>query len=93
MPKTVTKSGNKQMVTVTVKSIIWKASFRKGFEDARNGIPYDYDIFKDKMGDRWSYERGRQFGMLYKGKLKYGKEVSHDAIYEFSRAVALRVII
>jgi hypothetical protein len=93
MPKTVTKSGNKETVAVSIKSILWRSAFRKGFEDARNGIPYDYEIFKDNMGDRWTYERGRQFGMLYKGKLKYGKEVSGDAIHQFARAVASRVII
>lgn len=93
MPKTVTKSGNKETVQVSVKSILWREAFRKGFEDAHNGIPYDYDAYADDMGKRWTYERGRQFGMVYKGKLKYGKTVSHNAMYYFSEAITNRTII
>lgn len=93
MRKTVTKSGNKETVTVSVKSILWREAFRKGFEDAHNGIPYDYDAYADDMGKRWTYERGRQFGIMYKGKLKHGKSVSQSAIYYFSEAIAVRTII
>lgn len=98
MRKTAKKSrqsGNNTVVTVSVKSILWTAAFRKGFDDARNGVPYDYDVYNEQQhnGLRWSYERGRLFGMSYDRPLKYGKEVSPYAIQAFAVAYMNKEII
>ncbi len=95
MRKKSKQSGNNRVVTTSIKSVLWTAAFRKGYDDVHNGVPYDYDVYNDTgpNGLRWSYERGRQFALIYNGKLKYGKEVSHDAIYKFAVAYTDRIII
>lgn len=65
--------------TATAKQIIHKAPFVRGFKEAQNGIPMDYDAYYDSVRDRESYERGRQFGCVYKGTLKIGKKVTYEA--------------
>jgi hypothetical protein len=95
MRKKSKQSGNNRVVSVSIKSILWTAAFRRGFDDVRNRVPYDYDLYNDTgpNGLRWSYERGRQFAFMYDGRLKYGKEVSHDAINRFGMAYINREII
>jgi hypothetical protein len=39
-------------------------NFQAGFHDARAGRPFAIDEHQ-KSGDRWGYERGRQFAALY----------------------------
>ena len=45
------------------------------------------------FNERWQYERGRLFGLLYKDNLKYNNKVTFDAIRNFSVAVSNRIII
>lgn len=65
--------------TATAKQIIHKAPFVRGFKEVQNGIPMDYDAYYDSVSDREGYERGRQFGCVYKGVLKDGKSVTYEA--------------
>jgi hypothetical protein len=65
--------------TVTAKQIIHKAPFVRGFKEVQYGIPMDYDAYCDSIVDREGYERGRMFGQIYKGPLKYGKKVTNQA--------------
>jgi hypothetical protein len=51
----------------------------RGFKEVQNGIPMDYDAYYNSIRDREGYERGRQFGCVYKGVLKDGKNVTHEA--------------
>jgi len=75
---------NAKIRTVTFRSIINKASFRKGYEEAKKGLPLDPDAFD--YVQVWHYERGRQFAFCYDGRLKDGNRVRTDAIYAFRDA-------
>lgn len=66
--------------STTPKSIIHKAAFVRGFKEVKQGIPMDYDAYDD-ITEMEHYERGRQFGCVYDGVLKYGKKVSIEAQY------------
>lgn len=64
------------------KSIIYRASFIRGFNEVKHGIPMDYDVYTrngDDINDRWIYERGRLFGHYFNGSLKHGKRVTYEA--------------
>jgi hypothetical protein len=39
-------------------------NFQAGFRDARAGRPCNIDAHQE-LGDRWGYERGRQFAALH----------------------------
>ena len=45
-------------VTVTIAAIMRSAEFKRGLDDARKGIPFDWRI------DEWNYERGRLFAYV-----------------------------
>jgi hypothetical protein len=53
-----------QVPTVSVRpeTIMRRAAFREGFEDARAGRRPRFDFFQDD--DEWSYERGRLFARI-----------------------------
>ena len=70
---------------VTLRSIISAASFRRGYEEVKKGLPFNSDDFTYK--DVWQYERGRQFSCLYDGRLKEGNRVRTDALYALSGAM------
>jgi len=70
---------------VTLKSIISCAAFRKGYEEAKKGLPINSDVFTYK--DVWQYERGRQFAFCYDGRLKEGNRVRMDALYALGGAM------
>jgi hypothetical protein len=42
----------------TTQTIMKSRWFKRGFEDVRNGLPFDWRI------DKWEYERGRLFGLI-----------------------------
>lgn len=50
----------------TIRGALVRAAFTRGFREAR---PMDYDAFTGpgETNDRWQYERGRQFGLIYSG--------------------------
>lgn len=76
-------------VTETLRS----APFRKGFDDARAGKPFDYKwIDTVSRSEAWRYERGRLLATLYKGKLKTGNRVELGAIAAYKLARKEHVI-
>lgn len=78
--------------TIKVSAIIRSAAFVRGFNEARKGLPMDYDVYNkaNEVSKRWDYERGRQFGFIYAGRLKNGQTVRADAIYNYADASYLR---
>ena len=80
--------------TVSLKHVMHRAAFVRGFKETQNDIPMDYDAYNHSdFNERWQYERGRLFGLLYKDNLKYNNKVTFDAIRNFSVAVSNRIII
>jgi hypothetical protein len=77
--------GNATTRTVTLRSIINCAAFRKGYEEAKKGLPLAADGFDYKTV--WQYERGRQFAFCYDGRLKDGNRVRIDALYALGGAM------
>jgi len=76
---------------VTLRSIISAASFRKGYEDAKKGLPLVADAFDYK--NVWQYERGRQFAFCYAGRLKEGHRVRNDALLALRDAMNARHVL
>ena len=70
---------------VTLRSIISCSAFRKGYEEARKGLPLASDKFS--YAEVWQYERGRQFAFCYDGRLKEGNKVRMDALYALGGAM------
>jgi hypothetical protein len=44
--------------SVSTRSIVASKEFARGFEEVRNGLPFNPD------NDEWDYERGRCFGFI-----------------------------
>jgi hypothetical protein len=78
---------------LTVKELIHSAAFVRGFNEARQGKPFDYDAFADKVGNQWHYERGRALGVIWDGHLKIGKRVTMSAIVAANQAFVSRDLI
>jgi hypothetical protein len=70
---------NQKLVTLT--SIMRSAAFMKGYKEACKGKPYDYEIFqaRGETKQRWDYERGRQFALVYGGNVKDGARITFAA--------------
>jgi len=64
-----------------IVGIIRNKWFVKGFNDYKNGLPFDETM---PSSEQWTYERGRLFGVVYNKPLKFGKTVSRDACWAFS---------
>jgi hypothetical protein len=68
----------------TTQTIMRSRWFKRGFEDVRNGLPFDWRI------DQWEYERGRLFGLIAPpnmplrvcGKLNPKAVILFDAAYD-----------
>lgn len=76
--------------TVSLKSIIHRAAFVRGFNEVKHGIPMDYDAYlsdRDDTNDRWQYERGRLFAYYFNGALKHGKRVTYEAEYAMNEMI------
>ena len=73
----------------TLKSAMTRAAFVRGFREAREGLPMDYEAFTGdgETNARWQYERGRQFGFIYGGDLKQGPRVTWQAVQAMEGAV------
>lgn len=76
---------NAKTKSVTFRSILNAAAFRKGYEEARKGLPLDPDAYPFGR-EVWLYERGRQFAFCYEGRLKEGNRIRLDALYAFAQA-------
>ena len=77
--------------TTTIKGIMRSAPFVRGFTEARKGVALDYDAYAD-TNQQWSYERGRQFGMIFDGPLKIGQSVNLGAALQLSLAIGRKEI-
>lgn len=77
--------------SVTLRAVMRSAAFVRGFKEARQGLPMDYDAYNGarETSERWNYERGRQFGVLYAGAIKDGRTIKHDALWNYSAAIRL----
>ena len=66
---------------VTLKSIMRSAAFMRGYKEVCKGRPYDYDVFQagGETKQRWGYERGRQFALVYGGNVKDGARITYEA--------------
>jgi len=69
---------------ITSRSIMKTAAFKKGYEEAKKGLPLNSDGFVGK--DAWHYERGRLFAFCYNGKIKEGRRLRMDALFAFQQA-------
>jgi hypothetical protein len=81
--------------TVTFKSVMRTAAFMRGVREARAGIPMDYEAYTNERltDNRWSYERGRLFGLIYKGAVKDKTRVRSDAVEGMREALWTRAIV
>ena len=79
---------------VTCKSVMRSAAFMRGVREARKGLPMDYKAYDNERStdNRWNYERGRQFGLLYSKPVKEGGRVRWDAVYALRDALGARHI-
>lgn len=73
--------------TVTLRSIMRTAPFMRGHREALEGKPFDYDAYT-VINDQWQYERGRQFGLMYRQPIKEGRTVKVSALLAFHGALA-----
>jgi hypothetical protein len=73
----------------TTAAIMSLPAFKRGFEDARAGIPFDWRVGADD-GSAWGYERGRLFAHIAPldmplwvgGKLNLRALILFDAAFE-----------
>ncbi len=79
--------------TVSIQSIMRDAAFNVGFNEARQGIPLDYDRYLNDIKKQWEYERGRQFALIHDGKVKNGKKLITRAIINYHHAVMSKYVI
>ena len=79
--------------SVSIKSVIRRASFVRGFTEAKSGKPFDYDYAPADTNDLWAYERGRQFAFTYKGQLKSRNKVLFSAEFAFGKSYLANEII
>ena len=80
-------------VPVTLRTVIRSADFVRGFKEAKAGKPINYDYSPKDTNGLWQYERGRQFGLIFDGKLKSGNRILYRAELELSNAIFNKIII
>lgn len=86
--------GQVKTVGKTARWTMGRAAFMQGYREARKGLPMDYDVYTEggRTNDRWQYERGRQFALLYAGTVKQGNRVLPEAQRAFIQAVYSHLI-
>jgi len=74
---------------VTLNSVMRSAAFMRGVNEMRKGLPMDYDAYNEahEGSQRWNYERGRQFAIIFAGNVKQGGKVTYEAVraYQIAR--------
>lgn len=78
---------------VTLVDVFKNRFFQFGLKEARNGVVFDPDKFRYDINHQWNYERGRLFGMMYKGRIVQGRGYSMKALYAFAMAIQNKEII
>jgi hypothetical protein len=59
MQEDITATNEESAGVISTETLMRSATFRRGVEEVRAGIPPDFDTH-----DSWNYERGRQFGLI-----------------------------
>jgi hypothetical protein len=77
---------------VTLRTLMRRKSFVHGHRSVLRGQPLDYDAYRD-TNQQWSYERGRQFALLFPHPIKSGQTVRNAAVSEYGRALRERAIL
>jgi hypothetical protein len=77
----------------TILGIMRTAAFSTGFKEARAGKPIRYEAYDHDANGQWNYERGRLFGIIFRGPLKVGKAINRGAAIQFSIAIGNKVIL
>jgi hypothetical protein len=74
---------------VSIRGALTRAAFTRGFREAREGQSMDYDAFtgQGEINNRWHYERGRQFALIYTGSEKDGVRERWQACEAFDQAL------
>jgi hypothetical protein len=49
---------------ITIRVIMSSPAFKRGLDDARNGVAFDWRVGCQDGDSAWSYERGRLFGFI-----------------------------
>ena len=80
-----------QTTSTTILGIMRSAPFVTGFNEARTGKPLRYEAYT-VTNQQWAYERGRQFGLIFDGPLKFGNTVNRGAALQFSMALGRKEI-
>lgn len=78
---------------LTIKQLMRSAAFVHGFNDARQGKPFDYDAYIGNTSKQWHYERGRLLGVLWDGPLKIGQKLTQSALYAAVNAFSCKEMI
>ena len=68
-----------QTKQTSTASVIRSSAFVKGFAEVKKGKPLNYDAYPYDANKQWDYERGRQFAILFNGKIKNGARVTYSA--------------
>ena len=68
-----------QTKNTTTTAVIRSRAFVQGFNEVKAGKPLNYDAYPYDTNKQWDYERGRQFALLFNGKIKNGARVTHSA--------------
>lgn len=76
-----------------ILGIMRTAAFSNGFREARAGKPIRYDAFEHDANGQWNYERGRLFGLIFKGPLKVGRAINRGAALQLSIAIGQKIIL
>lgn len=73
---------------VKFSTIMRSAAFMRGVNEIRKGLPMDYDAYNGdhECSQRWCYERGRQFAIIFTGDIKKGRAVTYEAIWAYHTA-------
>jgi hypothetical protein len=76
-------------IGITIERIMASPAFKRGLDDVRNGIPFDWRI------DDWQYERGRLFGCFapLNMPLRIGGQLNPKAVALYRVALERKLIL
>jgi hypothetical protein len=77
--KEIQMDTNSRKTKTPIRTVMLSEAFKKGFGEAKNGLPFDYEMWCS-MKEQYRYEKGRLFGLFYKGRLLAGRGISNKAI-------------
>ena len=80
-----------QTTHTTILGIMRSLPFVTGFNEAQAGKPLRYEAYTN-MNQQWAYERGRQFGLIFDGPLKFKNTVNRGAAIQFGMAISRKEI-